>query len=145
MSLEENMSAKKPGRRAAPKGAAHAVSSHKTLSSALGDAAWIEADRALANAMAELEEVEQASTAVRRAEAMMLLRQALARAARVRGFARLGAEPGETEPYDPQRHDLITAPAKPPAEVVIIAQGVSRGSDVLVKARARAVRKRPAS
>lgn len=133
--------AKKPkGKRAAPKGAARAVS----LDNALGDAAWAEADRALAQAMAEFEEVEAASTQVRRAEALMLLRQALARAARVRGFSRLGAEPGESEPYDAARHELITAPAKPPAEVIIIAQGVARGGDILVKARARAVRKRPA-
>ena len=127
-------------KRAAPKGAAQAVS----LDNALGDAAWAEADRALAQAMAEFEEVEAANTQVRRAEALMLLRQALARAARVRGFSRLGAEPGESEPYDPARHELISVPAKPPAEVIIIAQGVARGAEILVKARARAVRKRPA-
>ncbi|HRO02363.1 MAG TPA: hypothetical protein PLS69_02000, partial [Terricaulis sp.] len=87
---------KKPkGKRAAPKSAAHAVS----LPEALGEAAWIEADRALALAMAELEEVEAASNQVRRAEALMLLRQALARAARKRGFSRLGGEPGAVEPY----------------------------------------------
>jgi hypothetical protein len=132
--------AKKPkGKRAAPKGAAQAVS----LDHALGDAAWAEADRALAQAMAEMEEVEAANTQVRRAEALMLLRQALARAARVRGFSRLGAEPGETEPYDPARHTLISAPARPPEQVVIIAQGVCRGAEILVKARARAHRKRP--
>lgn len=130
---------KKPkAKRAAPKGAAQAVS----LPDALGDAAWREADRALAQAVAELEEVEAASNQVRRAEALMLLRQALARAARVRGFTRLGGEPGVTEPYDEARHALVTNPAKPPAEVVIVAQGVARGGEVLVRARAKAVRKR---
>jgi hypothetical protein len=132
---------KKPkGQRAAPKGAAQAVS----LSSALGDAAWAEADRALAQAMAEFEEVEAASNQVRRAEALMLLRQALARAARVRGFSRLGGEPGTVEPFDDNRHALISTPSRPPAEVMIVAQGVARGDEVLVKARAKAVRKRPA-
>jgi len=133
---------KKPkGKRAAPKGAAQAVS----LSSALGEAAWAEADRALAQAMSEFEEVEAAATHVRRAEALMLLRQALARAARVRGFSRLGGEPGAVEPYDQTRHDLVSAPAIAPAEVTIVSQGVARGAEVLVKARVKAVRKRPAS
>lgn len=132
--------AKKPkAKRAAPKGAAQAVS----LPNALGEAAWAEADRALAQAMTEFEEVEAASNQVRRAEALMLLRQALARAARVRGFSRLGGEPGAVEPYDPDRHTLISAPQRPPEEVMIVAQGVVRGEEVLVKARAKAVRKRP--
>ena len=140
MSLEILMpAARKPkGKRAAPKGAAHAIS----LPNALGEAAWAEADRALAQAMAEFEEVEAASNQVRRAEALMLLRQALARAARMRGFSRLGGEPGAVEPYDADRHALISATQRPPAEVVIVAQGVARGADVLVKARAKAVRKR---
>lgn len=133
--------AKKPkGKRAAPKGAARAVS----LPDALGEAAWAEADRALAQAMTEFEEVEAASNQVRRAEALMLLRQALARAARVRGFSRLGGEPGAIEPYDAERHALISTPQRPPEEVMIVSQGVGRGEEVLVKARAKAVRKRPA-
>jgi hypothetical protein len=143
MTLEVFMPApRKPkAKRAAPKSAAQAVS----LADALGEAAWVEADRALAQAMAEIEEVEAASNQVRRAEALMLLRQALARAARVRGFARLGGEPGSVEAYDPRRHDLLNAPKTPPAEVTILAQGVARGEVVLVKARVRAVRKRPAT
>ena len=133
---------KKPrAKRAAPKRAAQAVS----LPNALGEAAWAEADRALAQAMAEFEEVESASNAVRRAEALMLLRQALARAARVRGFSRLGGEPGSTEPYDPDRHTLISASARPPAEVQIVAQGVVLGAVVLVKSRAKKVKKKAQS
>lgn len=127
--------AKKPkGKRAAPKGAARAVS----LPDALGEAAWAEADRALAQAMTEFEEVEAASNQVRRAEALMLLRQALARAARVRGFSRLGGEPGAIEPYDAERHALISTPQRPPEEVMIVSQGVGAAK----RCWSRRVRKR---
>lgn len=125
-------------KRAAPKGAAQSVG----LTDALAEAAWAEADRALAEAMAEFERVEAARDQVARAEALMLLRQALARAARVRGFSRLGGDAGEVEPYDPRRHTLTRDVATPPAEVMIVTQGVARGDEILVKALAKAVRKR---
>lgn len=125
-------------KRAAPKGAAQAVG----LTNALAEAAWAEADAALAEAMAEFERVEAARDQVSRAEALMLLRQALARAARVRGFSRIGGESGDVEPYDPARHALTREPTHPPAEVMIVSQGVARGAEVLVKALAKPLRKR---
>jgi hypothetical protein len=120
-----------------------AATSSAVVIDALGEAGWQEADRALARALAEFEEVEAASTPVRRAEALMLLRQALARAARARGFSRLGGDVGEIEPYDPAAHELVRPAARPPADVMILSRGVARGGEVLVKARVRAARRTP--
>lgn len=112
------------------------------LTDALAEAGWAQADRALAEALIELEEAEAASTPARRAEALMLLRQALARVARARGLSRVGAEAGQIEPYDPRRHELVRESARPPAEVTVLKQGIARGDEVLVKARVRALRRR---
>lgn len=106
---------------------------------ALSEAAWAEADLALAQALALLDECDTAPDEAARAEAMDWLRQALVRAGRKRGFVRTGSL-GAEAPYDPLRHDLI-APGKP-RTVRIAARGVSRGEAELVKPRVTGTRKR---
>jgi|CXWL01.1.fsa_nt_gi folylpolyglutamate synthase/dihydropteroate synthase len=105
------------------------------LTEALAEASWREADRALAQAMAELDELEAASNAAEMAAAAMLLGQSLTRAARRRGLARFGLI-GRIEAYDARRHELIRKPIRPPGSVRIVAQGIARAGLVLVKARA---------
>jgi hypothetical protein len=115
-----------------------------SLAGALAEAAWREADEALASALADLDEVETSADEVARAEALVLLSQSLSRAARKRGLARIGALGGR-ELYDPQRHDLNVVVAKKPKSVHILARGVARGTQVLVKPRVEPVgrKKRP--
>ena len=102
------------------------------LANALAEAAWAEADIALAQALAAFDELETPKGGG--ADAVDLMGQALARAARRRGLVRLGAA-GAVEAFDPQRHQLAKAPARPPGAVRIMVRGVSRGGEVLVKAR----------
>ena len=109
------------------------------LVDALAEAAWVQADGALAEALLELDELEAATDPGRRREHLALLSQALARAARKRGLSRLGAA-GAEEPFDPARHEPLASRAAAPAFVEIVARGVARGEDVLAKSR---VRKRP--
>ena len=114
------------------------------LTEALAEASWREADRALAQAIADFDELEAASNAAKRAAAAALLGQSLARAARRRGLARFGPI-GAVEPYDARRHELVRKPVRPPSAVRIVAQGIARAGLVLVKARAtpaRAARKK---
>lgn len=122
---------KKPARKRAPR--------PDKLTASLADAAWAEADAALAEALAELEILETATGRVARADALALLGQALSRAARKRGLSRFG-KVGAREAYDPRRHALAGSAARPPKAVRIVAQGISRGGEVLVKARAAGVR-----
>lgn len=121
---------KKPGvarKRAAPA---------PSLQDALAEAAWAEADAALAQALADLDEAQSAPTAAERREAMELLAQSLGRAARKRGFTRLG-DVGERTAFDPARHELSNAGAKKPKTVRIAARGVARGAEVLALPRVR--------
>jgi hypothetical protein len=117
---------------AAPKRAAPSVS----LSGALAEAAWAEADLALAEALADLDEAETAADEPARADALAMLSQSLARAARKRGLSRIGAL-DEQATFDPDAHDLAEAGAKKPKKVRIAARGVARGGDILVRARVR--------
>lgn len=127
-------------RRGMSKTSRAAASKVSDLSSALAQAAWAEADAALATALADLDEATGARGAARE-EAMAMLAQSLARAARKRGLARIGAL-GAAETFHPERHELTRAVAKPPKIVRIEARGVARGDDVLVKPRAGPVRRK---
>lgn len=113
----------------------------RSLTDALGEAAWSEADRALAEAMVEAQVLSSAKTAEAREVAMALLEQALARAARKRGLSRIG-EMGGRETYNAKRHELARPLARAPKQVRIVASGIARGPTVLVKARVVAVRSR---
>ena len=108
---------------------------HASLAGALAVAAWADADEALAQALADLDELENASDQATRDDMLATLSQSLTRAARRRGLSRVGVV-GEREAYDPERHELLVAGAKTPKIVCIRARGVARGGDVLVKPRA---------
>jgi hypothetical protein len=108
------------------------------LVDALGEAGWRDADVALAEALADLDELE-AADASHRDGALAVLAQSLARAARRRGLTRIGALTAQ-QPYDPAAHDLRSAVAKMPKTVRIQARGVARGGQVLVKPRVAVVK-----
>ncbi|MBN8605876.1 MAG: hypothetical protein J0L81_03085 [Caulobacterales bacterium] len=129
----------KPGRpkkSAAPKRAAPRAS----LADALGQAAWAEADSALAEALALCDEAISGATDVDQAALLDLLSQSLARAARKRGFTRLGAL-GAKEAFDRKRHDFTNPPKRTPKTVRIVARGVARAGETLVKTRVGPVRR----
>lgn len=109
------------------------------LVDALAGAAWADADAALAQALIEADNVQSARTSRARADALALLVQALARAARRRGLTRFG-KVGASEAYDAARHELARITARPPAQVRVTGQGVARGGEILVKAQVRAMR-----
>jgi hypothetical protein len=102
------------------------------LSEALAQAAWAEADLALAQAVAAFDEL--AAPRRKDAEASAVLGQALAQAARRRGFERFGSI-GAVENFDPHRHELAKAAARVPVLVQILVRGVVRGQTILVRAR----------
>jgi len=131
---------KAPKKSAARKRAAQDVS----LSGALAEAAWAEADAALAQALVDLDEAQAAADDAGREEALALLAQSLSRAARKRGLKRTGAL-GAVEPYDPLRHELSAPVAKAPKTVRIETQGVARGDRTLARPRVGPVgrKKRP--
>lgn len=131
-------------RKAAPKGAA-VPRLADPLSVALGEAAWAEADLALAAALAESEDLQAALSAgdERAAEdALAMLTQSLNRIARKRSISRFG-EPGAQVPFDIRRHEIdVAGPAA--KQVIVVRSGLERAGVVLVKAqvrRARAARK----
>lgn len=126
-----------PKPSAARKRAAQGIS----LIGALAEAAWADADTALAQALADLDEVQAAPSAQARDEALALLSQSLSRAARKRGLTRLGVL-GASEAYDPERHEAATSVAKMPKTVGIYARGVARGGEVLARPRVGAVRRK---
>lgn len=105
-----------------------------SLNKALANASWAAADAALADALACMDELAAAPDAASRKAALTLLQQALARAARKRGLTRLG-DIGVREPYDRARHELSAAATRTPKQVQVIARGVARGGEVLVKPR----------
>ncbi|MGD9967387.1 MAG: hypothetical protein AB7T59_12755 [Hyphomonadaceae bacterium] len=105
-----------------------------SLTGALAEAAWSEADAALAQALADLDEVQSAASEGARADALARLAQSLARAGRKRGLTRIGELDGETS-FDPLRHEMNAAVAKTPKTVIIQARGVARGQDILQKPR----------
>ncbi|MGD9979763.1 MAG: hypothetical protein AB7H66_13455 [Hyphomonadaceae bacterium] len=115
-----------------------------SLSGALAEAAWSEADAALAMALAELDEVHTATNEEARTDALARLAQSLARAGRKRGLTRIG-ELGESAPFDARRHEMNAAVAKTPKTVTIQARGVARGQEILQRPRVAPVerKKRP--
>lgn len=129
----------KPGRpkkSAAPKRAA----SRASLADALGQAAWAEADAALAEALALCDEATSGAKDEDQAALLDLLSQSLARAARKRGFTRIGAL-GAKEAFDKKRHDFTNPPKRMPKTVRIVARGVARAGETLVKTRVGPVRR----
>lgn len=104
------------------------------LTDALAEAAWAEADAALAQALADFDEVDTAEKKGARKDALARLGQSLSRAARKRGLNRVGDLEGEIA-FDAEAHDLNAAVAKTPKSVRIQARGVSRGGEVLIKPR----------
>jgi len=121
---------KKPARRKRAKKA-------PALQDLLAAAAWAEVDAHLGEALAEFEAWQSGQ-----ADAALFAGQALRRAARKRGLAVLG-EINAIEPYDAKRHLLIKAVARAPAQVRIVRPGVARGGEMLVKARATGVKRKP--
>ncbi|HET9230931.1 MAG TPA: hypothetical protein VFO00_06560 [Vitreimonas sp.] len=106
---------------------------------ALAEAAWTEADAALAEALIECDRARSAKTSDARDEALSLLQLALGRAARRRGLSRIG-KAGGLEDFDAGRHELSARPKRAPKRVRIVDEGVSRGREVLIKARVTAAR-----
>jgi hypothetical protein len=123
-------------KRAKPKTKAPArkrAGASSVLTDALAEAAWAEADKALADALMDFAALQSATKAKARADAMLLLGQSLQRAARKRGLAPFGVV-GALEAYNPARHAYSGARA--PKRVRIVSQGVARGGEVLIKAQA---------
>jgi len=127
--------AKKKGAVAPKKAARSRVT---PLATPLAEAAWAEADRALAEALAELDRAEHADNEMERADAVLMLAQALGRVSRKRGFSRIGVV-GKREAFDAARHELVE-PGKPKT-VRILTRGVMRGGQVLIKARVAPARR----
>ena len=123
--------ASKRPRKAAPK-FKQAPGESASLRAALAEAAWLETDAALAEALA-LHDEWMTAPAANRAALSELLAQALGRAARRRGLSRVG-EIDANERFDALRHDF--AGSRPPKVVRVVARGVARGDEILVKARA---------
>jgi hypothetical protein len=126
-----------PKKSAARQRAAQGVS----LSSALAEAAWSEADAALAQALADFDEAQSADSEAERDDALSRLAQSLSRAGRKRGLARIG-ELDAQEAYDAARHALNAVVAKTPKKVRIQARGVVRGGEVLEKPRVAPVERK---
>lgn len=127
----------KSKKSAARKRAAQGVS----LTDALAEAAWAEADAALAQALADFDEVETSERKGARRDALERLGQALSRAARKRGLARTGSLEAEVA-FDAEAHDLNATVAKTPKTVRIQARGVTRGDEMLAKPRVAPVKRK---
>jgi hypothetical protein len=128
-----------PAKRPPPKRPTAAKPRGAAMVDALAQAAWAEADIALADAIVECGRAVKAKRAAERTEALALTSQALSRAGRRRGLARLGKN-GALEDFDPRRHELALSQKRAPARVRIVEEGVARGGEVLVKARAKPAR-----
>jgi hypothetical protein len=138
--LKPKRSKSASGKSAARQRAAQDVS----LTSALAEAAWNQADAALAQALADLDEAQTALKESARRDALARLSQSLARAGRKRGLTRVG-DLGAQVIFDAESHNLNAAVAKTPNTVIIQARGVARGGDVLERPRVAPVerKKRP--
>lgn len=131
---------RKTSRVTAEKAAARKrAASQLKLTNALAEASWADADAALADALTEFDQLVSAIDRKGREQAMALLGQALARAARKRRLARLG-KTGAREPYDPKRHAPNGALSPRAKTVRVVVPGVTRGEEVLVKARVTGLR-----
>lgn len=111
-----------------------------SLTDALAEAAWSEADAALAQALADYDEALNARKKSARKDALERLGEALSRAARKRGLGRIG-ELDERADYDAKAHDLNVAVAKTPKAVRVQARGVARGDEVLIRPRVTPIEK----
>lgn len=111
------------------------------LANTLAEASWTQADRALAQAIADFSELDTAQTPARRKALMALIAQSLQRAARRRGLERIGVE-GEVAAFDTEKHEFVGKGPRAPKEVRIVVPGVARGGSVLVKARVATARPR---
>ncbi len=126
---------KRPKVGTTKKGAARKRAAQRvSLTDALAEAAWSQADEALAQALADYDEVETADSKGARKDALGRLGQSLARAARKRGLSRVGELDGRVV-FDADEHDLNASVAKTPKTVRIQARGVTRGGEVLSKPR----------
>lgn len=121
-------------RPSAAKKGAERTRSAPSLAGALAEAAWAEADLALAEALSECDALDSAADDDDRRTTLALLAQALGRAARKRGLIRVGAL-GATIAFDPTAHDLASSVVKTPSTVRIAARGVARGAEVLLRPR----------
>jgi len=133
------------GKKAKPKkSAARQRAAQGVLTDALAEAAWSEADVALAQALADFDEAGTAEKKSARKDAMERLGQALSRAARKRGLSRVG-ELEDRVAFDEEAHDLNASVAKTPKSVRIQARGVTRGGEVLIKPRVAPAEKKKRS
>jgi hypothetical protein len=136
---------KSPKSGTAKKGAARKRAAQRvSITDALAEAAWSEADAALAQALADFDEAETADGKRARKDALGRLGQSLARAARKRGLSRTG-DLEERVDFDANEHDLNAAVAKTPKTVRIQARGVTRGGEVLAKPRVAPVERKKRS
>lgn len=138
----EDKKAKRPKAGTVKKGAARKRAAQGvSLTDALAEAAWAEADAALAQALADFDEAETAERKRARKDAMARLGQALSRAARKRGLMRVG-EIDERVDFDADDHELNASVAKTPKNVRIQARGVVRGNEILAKPRVAPVERK---
>lgn len=136
---------KRPKSGAAKKSAARQRAAQGvSLTDALAEAAWGEADAALAQALADFDEAETAKGKSARKDALERLGQALSRAARKRGLSRIG-ELDDRVAFDADAYEINAAVAKTPKSVRIQARGVARGDEVLIKPRVAPVEKKKRS
>lgn len=111
------------------------------LANTLAEASWTQADRALAQALADFQELGAVQSPAKRRTLMALIAQSLRRAARQRGLSLIGAE-GEVAAFDAEWHEFSGKGPRAAKEVRILIPGVARGGIVLVKARVAAARPR---
>lgn len=111
------------------------------LANTLAEASWTQADRALAQALADFSELGSCQTPAKRKALIALIDQSLRRAARQRGLSRIGAE-GDIAAFDAERHEFSGKGPRAPKEVRILIPGVARSGMVLVKARVATARLR---
>jgi len=138
----EDKKPKRPKAGTAKKGAARKRAAQGvSLADALAEAAWADADAALAQALADFDEAETAERKRGRKDAMARLGQALARAARKRGLTRIG-ELDERVAFNADDHELNASVAKTPKSVRIQARGVVRGGEILAKPRVAPVERK---
>lgn len=114
------------------------------LASTLAEASWAQADRALAQVLADFSELEAAQHPAKRKLMLALVAQSLQRAARWRAMTRLGGV-GAVEAFDPGRHEFAGRAPRSPKDVRILVPGVARGGVVLIKARVASARARARS
>ncbi|MGQ0533362.1 MAG: hypothetical protein ACT4OF_11825 [Caulobacteraceae bacterium] len=130
----EESKSKRPNRPSKKSAARQHAAPDFSLTDALAEAAWSEADVALAQALADLDEAETAENETSRKDALTRLAQSLSRAGRKRGLTRVGVL-GARVPFDSRNHELNAAVAKTPKTVLIQARGVARGDRVLERPR----------